>query len=109
MVSKEVNVNKDELFRKTIIVNVARGESCDVLVDRSGPWGNPFVIGVDGDRQEVIAKFRNWFPKQKKLVDQLEELLGKRLGCHCAPAACHGDVLKEFLGKKIRGEKIEVD
>ena len=27
---------------------------------KGSPLGNPFSIGVDGDRAEVIEKFRQW-------------------------------------------------
>jgi Domain of unknown function (DUF4326) len=31
-----------------------------VYVGRPSKWGNPFVIGRDGTRDEVIAKYRAW-------------------------------------------------
>lgn len=68
-----------------------------MLIDRSTEWGNPFVIGVDGTREEVIAKFRVHIRKRLDLMRRLPELKGKRLGCHCAPLACHGDVYVELL------------
>lgn len=45
----------------------------------------------------VIEKYRNWLLKNPELLSQLEELRGKWLVCHCAPKACHGDVLLELL------------
>jgi hypothetical protein len=30
-----------------------------VRVDRATPWGNPFVIGRDGDRAAAIAAYRD--------------------------------------------------
>jgi len=64
---------------------------------RSGPWGNPFAIGRDGDRDTVIAKHRAWFLAQPDLVARAQrELRGKVLGCWCSPAACHGDTLAEI-------------
>lgn len=58
------------------------------------PWGNPFRLGQDGDRTAVVAKYRHWLLMRPYLVDAArEELNGKRLGCWCAPEACHGDVL----------------
>lgn len=78
-------------------VNIASGEPFDVLIDRKTFWGNPYVIGRDGTREEVIAKFRASF--WMDIVDgqvslrRLAALDGKRLGCHCAPEPCHGDVL----------------
>ena len=68
-------------------------EPFDVLIDRRTKWGNPFVIGKDGTREEVIAKYAAWVPTQQHLMDSLHELKDKTLGCWCAPQACHGDVL----------------
>ena len=31
-----------------------------VYVGRGSPWGNPFVIGKDGTREEVIEKFKQF-------------------------------------------------
>ena len=70
----------------------------DVYIGRPGPWGNPFEIGRDGTRAEVIEKYRAWIVNQGALLARLPELRGKVLGCFCAPAACHGDVLLELLG-----------
>jgi len=71
-------------------------EAFDVRIDRETKWGNPFVIGTHGDRSEVIEKFREWLPTQDHLKNSLGELRGKRLGCHCKPLACHGDILAEL-------------
>ena len=72
-------------------------ESYDVLIDRRTKWGNPFIIGRDGDRTEVIDKYRQWIRVNKELKGMLHELKGKRLGCCCKPKACHGDVLVEMV------------
>jgi hypothetical protein len=77
---------------KTTVVN-SRREHYDVYIGRGGQWGNPFLIGKDGTREEVIEKYRVWILGQPVLLRQLPMLKGKRLGCFCAPHACHGDVL----------------
>lgn len=65
-------------------------------IGRSGKWGNPFVIGKDGNRAEVIAKYRAWLLARPDMVEVARrELAGKDLVCFCAPQACHGDVLLE--------------
>lgn len=69
----------------------------DVYIGRPSPWGNPFKIGRDGDRDEVIAKYRAWIVQQPALMARLPELRGKVLGCWCSPDACHGDVLAELV------------
>lgn len=67
-----------------------------VYVGRPSKWGNPFVIGRDGSRFEVIAKYRAWVIEQPDLMASLGELGGRNLACWCAPLACHGDVLIEL-------------
>lgn len=64
-----------------------------VYIGRSSIWGNPFVIGKDGSRDDVIAKFEAHLRSQPDLMGQLHKLAGKDLVCWCAPARCHGDVL----------------
>lgn len=56
-------------------------------------WANPFKIGKDGDRAEVVAKHAAWVCTQPDLMAALPELRGRDLFCWCAPAQCHGDVL----------------
>lgn len=70
-----------------------------VYVGRPSNWGNPFLIGKDGNREEVIAKFRTWILNDfygRTLFNHLEELRGKDLVCWCAPLPCHADVLLEL-------------
>lgn len=71
-------------------------------------WGNPFQIGRDGDRGEVIAKYRAWVVQQPELMAALPELRGKVLGCWCKgtgalgeDVACHGDILAELANREI--------
>lgn len=68
----------------------------DVYIGRPSKWGNPFEIGKDGTRPEVIQKYRAYILSSPKLMADLSELSGKTLGCWCAPQACHGDVLIEL-------------
>lgn len=68
----------------------------DVYVGRPSKFGNPFSIGKDGTRSEVIAKFREYLNKNIVLMAQIKkELRGKILGCWCAPLPCHADILAE--------------
>ena len=75
-------------------------ERYDVYVGRGkgakGKWGNPFRIGRDGTREEVIAKYREWIKTQPDLLRDIPSLKGKTLGCWCKPQACHGDVLAQL-------------
>jgi hypothetical protein len=71
----------------------------DVYVGRPSKWGNPFTIGRDGTRPQVIAKYRAWILTQPALVEAARrELRGKVLACWCAPLACHAEVLAEIAG-----------
>lgn len=65
-----------------------------VLVARPSRWGNPFVIGRDGDRATVITKYEQYLQTRADLLAQLPNLRGKRLACYCQlDEDCHGDVL----------------
>ena len=73
-------------------------EQYDVYIGRPSKWGNPFTIGRDGDRDEVIRKYDAWLMTQPNLLNSLHELRGKTLGCWCKPKRCHGDVLVKRVG-----------
>lgn len=70
-----------------------------------GIWGNPYVIGRDGTRQEVIAKYRDYLLSTPGLLRQLPQLRGKTLACWCrrlhetatTENRCHGDVIRQLL------------
>ncbi len=85
----------------TRLVNVHRDSSWDVLIDRSTPWGNPFVVGVHArTRDEVIAMFRAHVLARPELMARARAALrGRVLGCHCAPKTCHGDVWVEVCDR----------
>jgi len=52
-----------------------------VCVGRPSKWGNPFVIGRDGSRGDVIARYRAWIVAQSDLMGSLDELRGRDLIC----------------------------
>lgn len=63
-------------------------------------WANPFKIGKDGNRDQVIDKYEKYmkeFLQDRELRKNLMELKGKVLGCWCSPARCHGDVLLKLI------------
>jgi hypothetical protein len=65
-----------------------------VWVDRSTKWGNPFVIGRDGNRKEVLEKYAVYLALHPLALD-IRELVGKDLVCWCAPLPCHAEILAE--------------
>ncbi|MCA9428195.1 MAG: DUF4326 domain-containing protein [Candidatus Omnitrophica bacterium] len=79
-----------------------RRAKCDVYVGRPSKWGNPFKIGLDGTREEVIHKYRTWLLEERPdlVAAAKEELKDKILGCWCAPKPCHGDVLSEIANRE---------
>lgn len=63
-------------------------------IDRKSIWGNPFIIGDDGDRDAVCDAYENiYFPHKPRLLAEVSDLRGRALGCWCAPLRCHGDHL----------------
>jgi hypothetical protein len=63
---------------------------------RASKWANPFRIGRDGTRPDVIGKYRAWLLAQPELMAALAELRCRDLACWCAPEPCHADVLVEL-------------
>lgn len=82
------------------VVNLKHGgEAGSQYVGRPTKWGNPFVIGPDGDRDEVLRKYEAWLLAQPHLIAALPELRGKTLACWCAPLACHADILSDLANR----------
>lgn len=75
---------------------VVHDSSC-VYIGRPTKWGNPFIIGRDGNREEVIRLYEEWIQENISLLRDLRELKGKTLLCWCHPLACHGSVLAEIV------------
>ncbi len=69
----------------------------DTRIDRKSKWGNPYHIGIHGDRGEVIAMYESHVRGRADLMAALPELAGKVLGCHCTPKRCHGEILLKLL------------
>jgi len=89
----------------TGLVNIKKAR-CEVYIGRGTPFGNPYVIGENGTREDVIRLYRTYFyDRLKKEPDwkkKVEALKGKVLGCHCAPLGCHGNILIDYLDKGIK-------
>jgi hypothetical protein len=84
------------------LVAWAQENNIYVPIDRGTVWGNPFIVGEDGDRETVIENYKIYLglkPSLLKYIDNLYADLpgktGKVLGCWCYPLSCHGDILKE--------------
>lgn len=85
-------------------------EKFDVYIGRPGQWGNPFAMRSEGERQDVIEKYRIWIIGEIRdgriKKEDVLRLRGKVLGCWCAPRACHGDVLLDIAEKLQGGEAL---
>jgi hypothetical protein len=75
-----------------------------VYIGRPSKWGNPFAIGKDGNRDQVIARYERWLCESGP-IDDIAELRGKDLVCWCSPEACHGDVLLRIANGQSTGGK----
>ncbi len=71
-----------------------------VVVARPSRWGNPFRLGVDGDRDECVARYRQALLGGQlpfSIADVRHELAGRDLACWCPHhLACHADVLLDI-------------
>ena len=89
------------------IVNKRWFKGNGIYIGRPSPLGNPFVLGRDGNRDEVIEKYNIYLRKKLKEdekvrteFDRIKELSKKGdvfLVCWCAPKRCHGDVIKGII------------
>lgn len=92
---------------KTTLVNIAKTQEYDVYIGRGSKWGNPYsskkskfkVMMVETEK-EAMDMYRKHILNSPKLLNDLHELKGKRLGCFCKPKACHGDILIELIEHK---------
>lgn len=75
-----------------------------VYIGRPSIFGNPYAIGKDGTREEVIEKFEQYIWHAPRVLARLPELVGKDLVCHCKPKACHGDVLVKMVQLDLEGK-----
>jgi hypothetical protein len=68
-----------------------------LYIGRGSIAGNPFVIGVDGTRDEVCDKYIARVEADPELKIRLVEYCrGRNLKCFCKPLRCHGDYLLEI-------------
>ena len=72
-----------------------------VYIGRPSIFGNPYIVGIDGSRTEVIEKYRRYLALNNSLREEvIKQLKGKDLVCWCSPKPCHGDVLIEIANNE---------
>lgn len=84
---------------ETTVIHISEADQeVDVYIGRGSKWGNPFRIGKDGNRVEVIRLFETYL-LTSFLMNDLHELVGKRIYCYCKPELCHGDILARYANQ----------
>lgn len=92
----------------TRIVNL-KNDPYDIYIGRGSKWGCPFTIIKDrptlaseivDSKEEALSKYKEHVLNSPELMESLDELEGKTLGCFCKPEKCHGDILLEILTKR---------
>lgn len=98
-----------------------------VKVSRPGPWGNPFIVGKDGDREYCVELYKHmlngYLPvvnrggatiqslttTRKFVAENVSSLRGKDLACWCRVDGkpCHADVLLELANSPIEKDKAQ--
>lgn len=73
-----------------------------VYIGRPSIWGNPYEIGKDGTREEVIRLYEELLRSSSKMMEEArQKLRGKDLICWCTPSPCHGEVLLRIANEEI--------
>lgn len=81
---------------------------------------NPFIIGKDGTREEVVEKYRVWLNKEVRKKSKVYDLLVNYarlhesediffLTCYCSPQSCHGDIIiraVEYILKTLNNNEL---
>ena len=94
--------------RGITIVNRRNGRVPGVYVGRPAVLGNPYVIGPDGSRHDVVDKYRAWLREQYRHDGAVRRALRQlamryltdgalTLICWCAPQPCHAEVIRDAV------------
>lgn len=69
--------------------------------EKSSNFANPYKIGKDGTREEVLEKYKKYIidkiNNNPELMRELNSMKGKKLGCWCFPERCRGNILLELI------------
>jgi hypothetical protein len=72
-----------------------------VYVGRGSRYGNPYRVGIDGNRYEVLYLYVQWLSEiMEENPDFLKLLKGKDLACWCPlDKPCHADILLDLANE----------
>lgn len=97
------NDAKNAYVGRAGIVFVKDGEKKERFPKQSSVFCNPFKVGKDGTRDDVIQKYKSYIisrlESEPAVRAEFQTLKGKRLGCWCKPEACHADILVELMNQ----------
>lgn len=105
-------------MKYTEVVNIRKQRS-DIYIGRKNSevhFGNPFYLTESAlaktkvdSLEEALKSFHDWLAgiahqdieplRRKWIIENLDSLRGKSLGCFCKPKACHGDIYRVMLGE----------
>jgi hypothetical protein len=90
------------------VVNLKK-EKYSHYIGRGSEYGNPFKIGKDGTREEVIKKFEDYVRKTPHLLAFIKMLSATDiLGCFCKPQKCHGTIILKIY-QELHGGTLKDD
>ena len=61
-------------------------------------WGNLYLLRVWKSRNKVVRLYENYLKQDEDLLNSIDSLKGKTLGCWCSPSLCHGEILHKLAG-----------
>ena len=104
-----VNVRKKELNKRKIkdfvewqsmanTLYIGRNMDFYVKGTKKSKWCNPFSVKKYG-RDKCLELYKDYIINST-LYSQLDELVGKELGCWCCPEPCHGNILMDLVEEK---------
>lgn len=87
---------------RTRLINIRTSDEGNyVYIGRPSKFGNPYIVGKDGNRETVCKLYEYWFEKRiqesEVFKQDVENLKGKTLGCYCLPKQCHGQTIIRYL------------
>lgn len=76
----KTNPHKDTTTQIPQVLNIYKSPGAKtrpdcVYIGRPSKWGNPFAIGKDGTREEVVEKYRIYLLSHPELMEQVRKEL----------------------------------
>jgi hypothetical protein len=79
----------------------------DVYIGRGSIWGNPYshlkgtkALHIVKTRKQAVMAYKQYLLQNEELLEKLPTLVGKVLGCYCAPKLCHGHMIIDVMQMK---------